>query len=272
MDPTTFTNGGGNGELDLAGEAIEPETGGVEEEEDFHSGLPMRGPEAAGLLDENSLMTDPRFSSLMKKLETEGIPAMREKPRLPSTPRAGTEELPPVISYGFSKLVFDFLEALRIRFPKRKMVLKAYQHYWSLIERMPQMPYQRFKELVDLCGEDVFKERTPENEQIVVQHLLRSPIFRIVKIHELWRPELDENTKATMWEYVKRLVQVTNLISSFDSELCAMINGISMDSLVSVQKGGRQSIDINLLLEELETRITSDERFMEKLVDIAMKQ
>jgi hypothetical protein len=233
---------------------------------------PMRRPDLSGLVDESAIMSDPRFASVLKKLESGQIPKVSSSSSSSSTPKTPADEkIPDIIAYGFCKLVFDFLEALRVRFPNRKMVQKSHAMYWQLVQRMPSLPYERFKDLVNACGEEVFKKRTPENEALVVQQLMKSPIFRIMKIHEIWCPELDEETKETIWEYVNRLVDVTRLISSFDPQLKDMINSISMDSLKSVGSDGN-NINVDKLLEELEQRILEDNEFMAKLLELASKQ
>lgn len=258
-------------------------------------GAEMLGPDVHGLYEGEQLVNDARFQTALDRIEAdpsrfdpEAIRkrrAEREAAAEPSTSAATAEPTdgenddtnkPDIINYGFCKLVYDFLDALHKRFPKRKTLQRTLDYYWSLVERAPAMPYLKFKEFVDQCEAikaDVFEVRTVDNEAIVLDYLARVPMFRLAKIHRVYCPQLDEDTKVRIWAYVQRLVQVTKLMSRFSPRLRTMINSVSLKSMQKVQRGGdKRNIDINALLEELQTAILDDDDLVEQIAEIAAQQ
>jgi len=171
--------------------------------------------------------------------------------------------------------VYDFLEALQKRFPKRKMLTRTVEYYWKLCERCPVMPFMKFQDLVKNCEEvkeNVFEEWTDENEEIIKSELCRNPVFKMAKIHRVWVPELDEDTKTKIRAYVSRLVQITKLISQFNPKLRSLINAISMDSLNAVKGKDKRNINVADLLGELEERIMGDSDLLDEIVELAQEQ
>lgn len=259
-------------------------------------GAEMVGPDVHGLYDGDQLMNDARFRTALDRIDAdpsrfdpEAIRKRRAEREAaaddaPSSAANAREtddandasDKPDIINYGFCKLVYDFLDALHKRFPRRKTLQRTLDYYWSLVERSPAMPYLKFKEFVDQCEAikaDVFDERTDENEAIVLDFLARVPMFRLAKIHRVYCPQLDEDTKVRIWAYVQRLVQVTKLMSRFSPRLRTMINSISLKSMQKVQRGGdKRNIDINALLEELQTAILDDDDLVEQIAEIASQQ
>lgn len=257
------------------------------------AGHEMVGPDAGGLCDEQSLLNDPRFQQTVARIksdprydpETIAQRASQSQPSaVPSTSSAAgvsstaaaEEPIPDIIAYGYCKLLFDFLVAAQKRFPNRKMLKKTIDYYWDLVERSPVMPFLKFKDLIDRCEtikKNVFEKRTDENEAIVLRHLTTIPIFKMAKLHVIWCPRLDTDTKDKIWSYIQRLVQVNRLISNFDPDMRRMINTISLDSLHSIQKAGnkRSEVDVDALVEELQARIMDNDEFMEKIVLLAQK-
>lgn len=281
-------------------------------------GNEMADPNAHGLFDGEQVLNDPRFKDVIARIDEDGVSdnfsaealerrrrEREEQMMRDPDARAANEQrmrdadkMPDIISYGFCKLVFDFLEALRKRFPKRQLLARTIDYYWRLCERCPMMPYQKFEELVRNCkaekqrlvdlrkedarqkgkrytaekDEDVFAERTPENEEIIKRELMKNPVFKMAKIHLMWRAETDEDTKIKIWNYVNRLVQVTTLIGQFDPRLRNLINAVSMDSLNAVKGKNKSQIDVGELLEELQERILGDEELLDSIVDLAQKQ
>ena len=72
----------------------------------------------------------------------------------PSSAAKSGEAVPDVIMFGFCKIVFNFVEALKHRFHKRKMIVKTYELFWQIAEQAPAMPYEKFRELVFNVGEE----------------------------------------------------------------------------------------------------------------------
>lgn len=69
-------------------------------------------------------------------------------------PKSG-EPVPDVIALGFCKLVFEYLAALKQRFPKREMIAKTYEMFWTIAEKAPTMPYEKFRDLLDGVGSEM---------------------------------------------------------------------------------------------------------------------
>lgn len=257
------------------------------------AGHEMTDPDAHGLFEGEQMLNDPRFKHVIEhidgeggKFDIEGIEERRrqreEKLKNDPAARAAQEKrleeaskMPDIISYGFCKLVYDFLEALQKRFPKRKMLTRTVEYYWKLCERCPVMPFMKFQDLVKNCEEvkeNVFEEWTDENEEIIKSELCRNPVFKMAKIHRVWVPELDEDTKTKIRAYVSRLVQITKLISQFNPKLRSLINAISMDSLNAVKGKDKRNINVADLLGELEERIMGDSDLLDEIVELAQEQ
>lgn len=267
----------------------------------------------------------------------------------PTASTSNGQQLPDVMSFGFCKLVYDFLGALQTRFYRRTMIAKTYELFWQLAEKAPSMSYDKFSEVVFQIGETLvakllekqvanaesvtktesklikraaklsakkqagdknagdqlrqlygeqtlalFDERIrrraslPKNETevldadkaqlfnefeiVVLEQVMKIPLFRLAKLNTLWCVQLDLQTRDTIWQYLQRLCKVTSLIDNFDPDMKKMINSVSLDSLNSMKNKKKGEVDVNLLLEELQARVMDDEAFLEKISEIAAKQ
>lgn len=321
-------------------------------------------PDSVGVFtDPDAMANDPRFQQAMQKLEgdnrytPEALAARRLQRAAqkaasaaggssgssstamsaPPAPANAGEPVPDVISFGFCKLVFEFLQALKVRFHQRKMIAKTYEMFWQIAERAPAMPYETFRDLIynvgreqveqehtepddvdaprvrkqvakaKAAGDDdevrrLFAQRTlalferrqkrrealPSDETAVsiedsaalfdafeapiLRHAMQVSLFRLAKLDKVWCAKLDLQTRDRICQFLERLCKVTDLINNFDPEMKAMINAVSLDSLKAVQGKDKRQIDVNALLDELQERILSNDEFLDKISEIAMKQ
>lgn len=281
--------------------------------------------------------------------EASNVAASSTSNAAPAASLSNGQQLPDVMSFGFCKLVYDFLGALQTRFYRRTMIAKTYELFWQLAEKAPSMSYDKFSEVVFQIGETLvanltnkqvanaesvtkaesklikraaklatkkqagdtkagdqlrqlygeqtlalFDERIrrraalPKNETevldadkaqlfnefevLVLEQVMKIPLFRLAKLNTLWCVQLDLQTRDTIWQYLQRLCKVTSLIDNFDPDMKKMINSVSLDSLNSMKNKKKGEVDVNLLLEELQARVMDDEAFLEKISEIAAKQ
>lgn len=133
---------------------------------------PMASPAEMGIFDNAALLqNNPHLQAAMDRLENdpryseeaiaarvqaaqEQQPTNDEEKRRPSAASSGAaaDNVPDVISFGFAQLVFQFLNALHVRFPTTKPITKAYELFWDIVEQAPQMPYEKFRDIVDALG------------------------------------------------------------------------------------------------------------------------
>ena len=273
---------------------------------------------------------DPQFSeeAMMERMQQS---ASREKPA-PTAASIGssTENVPDVISFGFSQLVFQFLSALQVRFPKVKPITKAYELFWPIVEQQPGMPHEKFCGIVDAIGASLIekaiaagdktiakKQRAAEKankvaklrgevafklfedrealrkrlgddpsgvsaedkqtlyndfEEPVLRQVITVDLFRLAGLDRIWKPQLDLATRDRMCDYLKQLCQVTNLINNFDPTMKTMMSKVSLDSVNAAKGRNNGQVDINELLDELQSRLLDDPEFMEKVSEMAMNQ
>jgi hypothetical protein len=299
----------------------------------------------------NMLDNDPRFSeeAIQRRADERASKrANQQQATLKTGGGAATAAtpLPDVIALGFCKLVFEYIAALKTRFPRRDMIVKVYEMYWQIAEKAPTMPYEKFRDLLDGIGTEVlnkacerdarlerkvsalrarianpdaygkeehekaadeyrsivsdhgiklFEEREaarkalgddlgaikPEAnaalfeqyELVVVRHLVEKVhLFRCAALDLVWCQRLDLTTRDRNCAYVLRLLRTCALINNFNPEMRTLINKISLDSLNSVKGKDKRSIDINDLLEELQSKILDDDEFLNAVSEIAEKQ
>lgn len=127
---------------------------------------PMASPADMGLFDNEQLMqNNPHLRAAMERLENDpryseeamAARAAEKRSATESRPTAASAgaaagNVPDVISFGFAQLVFQFLNALHVRFPTTKPITKAYELFWDIVEQAPQMPYEKFRDIVDALG------------------------------------------------------------------------------------------------------------------------
>ena len=109
--------------------------------------------------------TDPRFDkvAIERRMLDRAEKARQKGTAAPAMPSPATssgasatkgESVPDVIMFGFCKIVFNFVEALKQRFHRRKMIVKTYELFWQIAEQAPAMPYEKFRDLVYNVGQE----------------------------------------------------------------------------------------------------------------------
>jgi hypothetical protein len=98
---------------------------------------------------------DPRFSEEAIQRRAAERAAQGKQGGQKTLVSGGGEPLPDVIALGFCKLVFEYISALKTRFPRRDMIVKVYEMYWQIAEKAPTMPYEKFRDLLDGIGTEM---------------------------------------------------------------------------------------------------------------------
>lgn len=156
-------------------------------------GFEMAAPDTMGvfsdqtMLDNNPHMqeamarieNDPRFSeeAIQQRIaaRNERLKAGKQTPSAASVAQSA-ETVPDVISFGFDKIVFEFIDALHIRFtgPKGKAIAKLYELYWELVEHEPSMPYERFREVVYAIGKHLAQQAIDGGDKKMAKRLKKA--------------------------------------------------------------------------------------------------
>lgn len=125
------------------------------------------------------LENDPKFSeeSIRQRLE-----AREERRRQGIEDKTAAsigqtaETVPDVISFGFAKIVYEFIDALHVRFtgPNGRAIAKLCELYWEIIEQSPQMPYERFREVVFTIGEFLLNKKIEGGDKKAAKRLKKA--------------------------------------------------------------------------------------------------
>lgn len=114
----------------------------------------MLHPDASGVLsDQQLLLNSNQLQKAIDRIDQDQRYSQEAvKERAESGESKKSETVPDVIAFGFDKLVYEYINALKVRFPKRKMILKTWERFWSIVERAPSRPYEMFRDLLDNVG------------------------------------------------------------------------------------------------------------------------
>lgn len=121
----------------------------------------------------------------------------------------GGEPLPDVIALGFCKLVFEYISALKTRFPRREMIVKVYEMYWQIAEKAPTMPYEKFRDLLDGIGTEMLNRACESDAKLA---------RKVASLRERMK-EHDGKKDVSESEYEKAREQYRTLVSDHGIKL-----------------------------------------------------
>ena len=126
----------------------------------------------------------------------------------------------------------QFLTELRSTFPEEPK-LKTYESNFNMMKKMnPRVVVELFMASVKQYQNEIMAQ----NEEFLIQKSNDIEFLKDLNIRKWWTPELSVNTKNAIWQYLKTLVTLGNLIMSIPTDTLKQIEGFAEKAAESMQQ------------------------------------
>lgn len=149
---------------------------------------------------------------------------------------------------AFIQMMGQFLTELRTTFPEETK-LKTYESHFEMMKKMnPRKVVEVFMESVRPYQEKVMAQ----DEQFLLNNADKISFLNDLNITRWWTTDVSDNTKNAIWQYLKTLLTLGNLIVSIPSDTLKQIEGFAEKAAESMQQGGGDGgagqVDLNGLM------------------------
>lgn len=149
---------------------------------------------------------------------------------------------------AFIQMMGQFLTELRTTFPEESK-LKTYESHFEMMKKMnPRKVVEVFMESVRPYQEKVMAQ----DEQFLLNNADKISFLNDLNITRWWTTDVSDNTKNAIWQYLKTLLTLGNLIVSIPSDTLKQIEGFAEKAAESMQQGGGDDgagqVDLNGLM------------------------
>ena len=135
---------------------------------------------------------------------------------------------------AFIQMMGQFLTELRSTFPEEKK-LKTYESQFEMMKKMnPRKVVEVFMESVRPYQDKIMSQ----DENFLLGNADKISFLNDLNITRWWTPDVSENTKNAVWQYLKTLLTLGNLILSIPSDTLKQIEGFAEKAAESMQQGG----------------------------------
>lgn len=131
----------------------------------------------------------------------------------------------------FNDMMEQFIDELTQTFPEEKSI-KKYQTAFNMLRKAN--PRQ--------CVDSFMKEISPYANQIMQKDEsfilgMENEFLNELNIKKHWTPELSENTKNAIWQYLQTLHILGMTITTIPAEMLSMVEGAAAKCSESMQSG-----------------------------------
>lgn len=146
---------------------------------------------------------------------------------------------------AFIQMMGQFLTELRTTFPEETK-LKTYESHFEMMKKMnPRKVVEVFMESVRPYQEKVMAQ----DEQFLLNNAEKISFLNDLNITRWWTADVSDNTKNAIWQYLKTLLTLGNLIISIPKDTLKQIEGFAEKAAESMQQGGgTDQVDLNGLM------------------------
>ena len=148
---------------------------------------------------------------------------------------------------AFTQMMGQFLTELRTTFPEETK-LKTYESSFEMMCSVnPRKIVELFMESVRPYQEKIMAE----DEDFLLKNASKISFLSDINITRWWTPELSSTTKSAIWQYIKTLLTLGNMIVSIPNDTLKQIEGFAekaAESMANPQQGGGAGLDMNGLM------------------------
>lgn len=135
---------------------------------------------------------------------------------------------------AFIQMMGQFLTELRSTFPEETK-LKTYESHFEMMKKMnPRKVVEVFMESVRPYQDKIMSQ----DEQFLLGNAEKISFLNELNITRWWTSDVSENTKNAIWQYLKTLLTLGNLIISIPGDTLKQIEGFAEKAAESMQQGG----------------------------------
>ena len=137
---------------------------------------------------------------------------------------------------AWNDMMTQFINELHSTFPEEKAI-KKYQTSFDLLRKSNPRK----------CVEGYMAEVTPVQDKIMAKDesffldpkSIKSELIKELNIAKYWTPELSQNTKEAIWQYLQTLYILGTTITMIPQETLNSIETIASDCADKMQNGGQ---------------------------------
>ena len=144
---------------------------------------------------------------------------------------------------AFNDMMEQFLDELVQTFPEEKAI-KKYKASFELVRKAnPRKCVESFMATITPFAHKI----TSKDESILDDEF---NLIRDINIKAHWTPELSQNTKDAVWQYLQTLYMLGTTISSIPADTLSMIESVASQCADKIQSGDGQ-IDEKALMNSV---------------------
>ena len=133
---------------------------------------------------------------------------------------------------AFTQMMGQFLTELRQTFPEEPK-LKTYESNFNMMKKMnPRKIVEIFMDSIRQYQDKIMSQ----DEDFLVGNSDKIEFLKDLNIGKWWTAELSANTKNAIWQYLKTLVTLGNLIMSIPKDTLKQIEGFAEKAAESMQQ------------------------------------
>ncbi len=134
---------------------------------------------------------------------------------------------------AFTQMMGQFLTELRSTFPEETK-LKVYESHFDMMKKM------NARKIVEVFMESVrpYQDKImAQDEKFLLNNADKISFLNDLNITRWWTADVSDNTKNAIWQYLKTLLTLGNLIVSIPTDTLKQIEGFAEKAAESMQQG-----------------------------------
>ena len=134
---------------------------------------------------------------------------------------------------AFTQMMGQFLTELRTTFPEETK-LKVYESHFDMMKKMnPRKIIEVFMDSVRPFQDKIMAQ----DEAFLLNNSDKITFLNDLNITKWWTADVSDNTKNAIWQYLKTLLTLGNLIVSIPSDTLKQIEGFAEKAAEGMQQG-----------------------------------
>lgn len=133
---------------------------------------------------------------------------------------------------AFNDMMLQFLGELKETFPEEKGIKKYAASFDIMKKSNPRKCVEVYMSAIGPYSQRI----TAKDETLLNEEGLS--FLHELNIHKHWTPELSNNTKDAIWQYLQTLYMLGTTITAFPSETLNMIESVASNMAQQISDGG----------------------------------
>jgi hypothetical protein len=151
---------------------------------------------------------------------------------------------------SWNDMLDSFLNELEATFPEELSIKKYHATYDLLVQTNPRVVLDQWT-----ATTAPFQQQIMDKDETIFLSDDGPPFLREINIHKHWTPDLSENTKSAIWQYISTLTILANTISILPADTMNMIESIAAKCAADMESQGVDEKQLGGLLSSLQNML-----------------